>query len=510
MLQAAASSGSSPGATCAIPSAARAGRWRWGRRRWSLAGSAWRRRRWSPQPGARPRRARPASGWRSQPLVVVERLRTAGMIAIGRRAAADAPGRAVRHLHGLHRHLDLRRVSRHRRAHHRAVGDVGLRGRSQGEDPRHQGRRGDRARPTSSPFTDWEAVERQDRRHPRAWSASMPYIETEVIIKHATNPAGMGIILRGIDPGARRTSSGSSTRCRRGRSPTSSTRSRSRRRRDPARQRRAAARQRQPAVPAAAARRRRPKPAASRRRRQGRRARGHAEKLAPPPPRPVLPGILLGDELYAAHAARLRRQRRRHRLPDVRRRARRGRCPSSSRFRVAGHFYTGMYEFDSKLAYVDLADAQKFLGMPGEVTGIEIRTTTPEDARAVADEIARRLARLRGPHLGGAEPGPVRGAQAGEGGDVRGAHLHRAGGVVLDHLEPDHAGDREGPRGGDPEVDGRARRRHPARLLRRGALHRDPRAWRSGSAWASAAACCCRTTGCRSIRTSITSRSCRS
>ena len=28
----------------------------------------------------------------------------------------------------------------------------------------------------------------------------MPYLETEVIIKHATNPAGMGIILRGIQP----------------------------------------------------------------------------------------------------------------------------------------------------------------------------------------------------------------------------------------------------------------------------------------------------------------------
>ena len=68
-----------------------------------------------------------------------------------------------------------------------------------------------------------------------------------------------------------------------------------------------------------------------------------------------------------------------------------GPMPKLKPFRVAGHFYTGMYEFDSKLAYVALADAQKFLGTPGEVTGIEIRTTTPEAARDVADEIARRL-----------------------------------------------------------------------------------------------------------------------
>jgi len=65
--------------------------------------------------------------------------------------------------------------------------------------------------------------------------------------------------------------------------------------------------------------------------------------------------------------------------------------PKLKPFRVAGHFYTGMYEFDSKLAYVSLAEAQRFLGMQGEVTGIEVRTRTPDVARAVADEITRRV-----------------------------------------------------------------------------------------------------------------------
>jgi ABC-type lipoprotein release transport system permease subunit len=45
------------------------------------------------------------------------------------------------------------------------------------------------------------------------------------------------------------------------------------------------------------------------------------------------------------------------------------------RFRVAGHFYSGMYEYDSKLAYMSLEAAQKFLRMPGEVSGIDFRNT---------------------------------------------------------------------------------------------------------------------------------------
>ena len=49
------------------------------------------------------------------------------------------------------------------------------------------------------PFTHWEEVDRKVAGIPNV-VGSMPYIETEVIIKHATNPAGMGIILRGIDP----------------------------------------------------------------------------------------------------------------------------------------------------------------------------------------------------------------------------------------------------------------------------------------------------------------------
>ena len=57
-----------------------------------------------------------------------------------------------------------------------------------------------------------------------------------------------------------------------------------------------------------------------------------------------------------------------------------GARPKLRTFRVAGHFYSGMYEFDSKLAYISLEAAQTFLGMTGEVTGVDVRTATPERA----------------------------------------------------------------------------------------------------------------------------------
>ena len=48
------------------------------------------------------------------------------------------------------------------------------------------------------PFTDFEAVDEKLQGIP-GLVGSMPYVEAEVIVKHATNPAGMGIILRGVD-----------------------------------------------------------------------------------------------------------------------------------------------------------------------------------------------------------------------------------------------------------------------------------------------------------------------
>lgn len=102
------------------------------------------------------------------------------------------------------------------------------------------------------------------------------------------------------------------------------------------------------------------------------------------------PAIILGEELYARTLRVFPGS-----LVDVVcplcKMGPSGPMPGLKEFRVAGHFYSGMYEFDSKLAYVALADAQAFLRMPGEVTGIDVRTENPDHAARIATAVAAAL-----------------------------------------------------------------------------------------------------------------------
>lgn len=50
-----------------------------------------------------------------------------------------------------------------------------------------------------------------------------------------------------------------------------------------------------------------------------------------------------------------------------------GMVPKMKGYRVVGIFHTGMFEYDSTLAYVWLKDAQSFLGMGDSVTGIQLK-----------------------------------------------------------------------------------------------------------------------------------------
>jgi lipoprotein-releasing system permease protein len=239
------------------------------------------------------------------------------------------------------------------------------------------------------PFTHWEEVDRKVAGIPNV-VGSMPYIETEVIIKHATNPAGMGIILRGIDPARAPFVLGLEHTMQEGKiaylqHPEQIPTDDGDFMRDSA-----AAGDTSPLFP----------PPPPGKKSNGESAAKESSKGSPKepskgspkgvPPRPVVPGILLGDELYQ-HTLRVFVGSDVDIACPMCGVGPMGPMPKLKPFRVAGHFYTGMYEFDSKLAYVALADAQRFLGTPGEVTGIEIRTTTPEAARDVADELARRL-----------------------------------------------------------------------------------------------------------------------
>ena len=50
-----------------------------------------------------------------------------------------------------------------------------------------------------------------------------------------------------------------------------------------------------------------------------------------------------------------------------------GMAPKFQEFVVTGLFDTGMYEYDSKLAYISIPVAQKFFGLGDSVTGFEVR-----------------------------------------------------------------------------------------------------------------------------------------
>ena len=69
-----------------------------------------------------------------------------------------------------------------------------------------------------------------------------------------------------------------------------------------------------------------------------------------------------------------------------------GRVPRSKTFRVAGIFDSGMYEYDSSLAYISLRAAQRFLGFGDRATGIEARV----DDIYAADKVARVIGKALG------------------------------------------------------------------------------------------------------------------
>ena len=215
-------------------------------------------------------------------------------------------------------------------------------------------------RADDQPFEDWKDVQARLVGFP-AVVETMAYVESEVIVKHTSNPAGMGIVLRGIEVDratrvldlARTLKEGGVDYLR-----------------DPSK------------IPNDL---------------HGGSAAGLdlPDGVAPPSPLPEtsrreLAGILLGEELFA-HSLRVYMGSEVDVACPMCGLGPTGPMPKLKSFRVAGHFYSGMYEFDSKLAYVALPDAQKFLGMPGEVTGIEVRTDNADQAAETAANISALL-----------------------------------------------------------------------------------------------------------------------
>ena len=68
-----------------------------------------------------------------------------------------------------------------------------------------------------------------------------------------------------------------------------------------------------------------------------------------------------------------------------------GIVPKIRRFTVTGIFESGMYEYDSSLAYIAITTAQDFFGYGNEVSGVEVKITDIFEAGAVATVIEEEL-----------------------------------------------------------------------------------------------------------------------
>ena len=68
-----------------------------------------------------------------------------------------------------------------------------------------------------------------------------------------------------------------------------------------------------------------------------------------------------------------------------------GMMPKMKKFRIAGYFEAGMYEYDTSLAFIDLAEAQQFFKYGNAVTGIEIKLNDIYSAGRISEHIQEML-----------------------------------------------------------------------------------------------------------------------
>ena len=100
-------------------------------------------------------------------------------------------------------------------------------------------------------------------------------------------------------------------------------------------------------------------------------------------------GIILGSEL--AHRLNVERDDVVSMISPASRVTPMGMLPKIKLFQVVGFFESGMFEYDSNLAFISIHAAQKFFSMKGKVSGIEIQVREIERADQVAKEIQNSL-----------------------------------------------------------------------------------------------------------------------
>jgi lipoprotein-releasing system permease protein len=103
----------------------------------------------------------------------------------------------------------------------------------------------------------------------------------------------------------------------------------------------------------------------------------------------LLPGIILGQEL--ARSLGLGLEDPVSVISPLGEMSPLGRVPKMRPFRVVGLFESGMFEYDSTMAFTSLAQAQQFLGLAGKVTGLEVKTQDLYKAAVVGKAIQQKL-----------------------------------------------------------------------------------------------------------------------
>ena len=68
-----------------------------------------------------------------------------------------------------------------------------------------------------------------------------------------------------------------------------------------------------------------------------------------------------------------------------------GLIPKIKLFKVVGLFESGMFEYDSSLAFISIQSAQRFFSMKGKVSGIEIRVEDIDSADQIAELLQENL-----------------------------------------------------------------------------------------------------------------------
>jgi lipoprotein-releasing system permease protein len=104
---------------------------------------------------------------------------------------------------------------------------------------------------------------------------------------------------------------------------------------------------------------------------------------------PTLPSIIVGQEL--ARSLRLYVGDEVNIITPLGALGPTGPMPKSRPFRVGGIFFSGMYEYDMKFAYVTREVAQSFLGRGPTLSGVEVTVREPDRAQEIASSIAARL-----------------------------------------------------------------------------------------------------------------------